>query len=124
MTSPQTKRVVWVTLYGHDCAERLQLLAAAAGEAAVHRLLGAKLRIRPYCGLYVQRILDQEQGRGIVRQLIDQLLQGRQIPVASVAAYYALGRQIPAGMRLAAGTLVDVLAEPVRRPRQEQCRAV
>lgn len=122
--SSQAKRAGWVALYGRDCAERLQLLAAAAGEDAVHSLLNSKLRVRPYCGLYIRAALEREKGRRFVNQLIEDLLQGQQIPVASVAGYYATGRQIPAGMRLAAGALVDVPAERVRRRRHEVRRAV
>lgn len=124
VTLSQTARPGWVLLYGRDCAERLQVLAATVGDDAVHHLLDAKLRVRPYCGLYVRKVLEEEPGRRIVRHLLDELLRGLPIPLVSVAAYYAMGRKVPAGVQLADGALVNVLGRPASPPASRVRRAL
>ena len=109
MTRTDTVRPAWIFLYGRECAERLQTLVNVAGEDAMHRFLSGKLGAAPFSGLYVRSVLEQESGRSSVRRLLDELLQCRVIPVASLEKYEARNPDLLAGMQLCGSVLIDVL---------------
>lgn len=82
-----------------------------AGEGAVGKFLGGKVRGTQFSGQYLLGIHDQEAGRQVICELLDQLQRGTVIPLCDVDSYYAAGKRWPVGMQIVNGRLVDVWPE-------------
>ena len=98
----------WTPIVGPRAAIGLEWLEKTAGERAVQKFLGGKIRGTPFSGQYVVGIVDRSEGRKLICDLLDGLRQGKTIPLCDVGSYYAHGKRWSLGMAIYNGRLVDV----------------
>ena len=98
----------WTPVVGRRAASGLQWLEQVAGERAVQKFLGGKIRGTPFSGQYLCGIAGIAAGRRVIGDLLDLLRLGRTIPLCDVDSYYAAGKRWPLGMCVQDGQLVDV----------------
>lgn len=98
----------WTPIVGRRAAAGLRWLEQAAGERAVQKFLGGKIRGTRFSGQYLCGIADSTEGRRVIGALLDLLRQGHAVPLCDVDSYYAAGKRWPLGMAVRDGRLVDI----------------
>jgi hypothetical protein len=101
-----------LAIYGQELTARLRWLESVVGVRGRGKFEHAKLDSGVFAGQYVSGVIDSEQGRKVVCDLVDQLRAGHVAKLCDINSYYRHGKRRPAGMIVQGDALIDVWPSP------------